>query len=69
MYFNLGSVVSAAAFVVLGLLLFALAFRLATKATLAQFREEILEKQNVALALLVGMLALAVAIIVAAAVH
>ena len=63
------AIVSALVFVLIGLVVFVVAFRATVKSTLAAFREEILEKQNVALALLVGMLALSVALIVAAAVH
>ena len=51
------------------LAVFALAFRIATGALLPRYREEIVDKQNVAAAVLVGLLALALAVIVAAAFH
>ncbi len=69
LYVSFSGIVSALVFVLIGLLVFVVAFRAIAKSTIAAFRSEILEKQNVALALLVGMLALSVALIVAAAVH
>ena len=69
LYISFSAIVSALVFLLIGLAVFLVAFRATAKSTIAAFREEILEKQNVALALLVGMLALAIALIVAAAVH
>ena len=69
LYVSFESVLSALIYVLLGLVIFAVAFRVVLKMVLAAFGEEILEKQNVALATLVGLIALSIAIIVAAAVH
>ena len=69
MYVSLGALASALVFVLAGLSVFHFAFRAATKSSLAMFREEVVEKQNVAVALLVGLLAIALSIIIAAAVH
>ncbi len=69
LYVSFESVLSALIYVVLGLAVFTVAFRVVLKMVLAAFGEEILEKQNVALATLVGLIALSIGIIVAAAVH
>ncbi len=69
LYFSFSSLVSALLFVLLGLLAFTLAFRTIARTALTAFRQEVLEKQNLAAALLVGLVAIAVGIIIAAAVH
>ena len=69
MYFNLGSLISAVAFLLLGLVVFVAAFKSVVKMAVTTFREEILQERNVALAILVGMMSLSLSIIIAAAVH
>jgi putative membrane protein len=56
-------------FVVLGLLVFALAFLIITKATPFSVRQEIEKDQNIALAIVIASVILGVALIIAAAVH
>ena len=69
MYVSFGALLSALVFVLAGLAIFHVVFRVAAKSVVASFRDEIVEKQNTALALLVGLLAVALSIIIAAAVH
>jgi uncharacterized membrane protein YjfL (UPF0719 family) len=69
MYFSFGSLVSAAMFLALGLTVFYLAFKVVARTALTAFRAEIVERNNIALALLVGLVSLGVSIIIAAAVH
>ena len=56
-------------FVILGLLIFALAFLIIAKATPFSVRKEIEEDQNVALAIVIASVILGSALIIAAAVH
>ncbi len=56
-------------FVVLGLIVFALAFVIIAKATPFSVRHEIESDQNVALAIVIGSVILGTAIIIAAAIH
>jgi uncharacterized membrane protein YjfL (UPF0719 family) len=56
-------------FVVLGLIIFALAFLVIAKATPFSVRKEIEEDHNVALAIVIASVILGSAIIIAAAVH
>ena len=69
LYFNFGSIISALAFLVLGLIIYAVVFKSVSKTIRTMFREDILEKQNIALAILIGLVSLSVSIIIAAAVH
>jgi len=69
LFISLSGILNALVFVFMGLLIFAAAFQLAAKAVLPDFRNMIVEKQNMAAALLIGLMAIAIAIIVAAAVH
>ena len=62
-------VVTTVVFVVLGLIVFALAFLVIAKATPFSVRKEIEEDQNVALAIVIGSVILGSALIIAAAVH
>lgn len=62
-------VVTTVAFVVLGLIIFALAFLIIAKATPFSVRKEIEEDQNVALAIVIASVILGSALIIAAAVH
>lgn len=69
MYFNLGSLVSALLFTLLGLLIYFLALRAVVSTAKAALGDRPEGRQDVALAILIGALALGVSIIVAAAVH
>ena len=62
-------VVTTVVFVVLGLIVFALAFLIIAKATPFSVRKEIEDDQNIALAIVIGSVILGSAIIIAAAVH
>jgi putative membrane protein len=62
-------VVTTIVFVVLGLIVFALAFLVIAKATPFSVRKEIEEDQNVALAIVIGAVILGSALIIAAAIH
>jgi uncharacterized membrane protein YjfL (UPF0719 family) len=62
-------VVTTVVFVVLGLIIFALAFLIIAKATPFSVRKEIEEDQNVALAIVIASVILGSALIIAAAVH
>lgn len=67
--FNPLSLLNAAVYAVLGIVLFAVAFIVLDKATPQDLWREIVEEKNVALAVLVGFMCLGIAIIIAAAVH
>ena len=69
MYVSFGALLSAFVFLLAGLAVFHVVFRIAAKSVVASFRQEVVDKQNMALALLVGLLAIALSIIIAAAVH
>lgn len=56
-------------FVLLGLLVFALAFVIIVKASPFSVRKELADDQNVALAIVIGSVIIGSAIIVAAAIH
>jgi len=56
-------------FVLLGLLVFALAFLIIVKASPFSVRKELADDQNVALAIVIGSVIIGSAIIVAAAIH
>ena len=56
-------------FVILGLIIFALAFLVIAKATPFSVRKEIEEDHNVALAIVIASVMLGTALIIAAAVH
>ena len=62
-------VVTTLVFVVLGLIVFALAFLVIAKATPFSVRKEIEEDQNIALAIVIAAVILGSALIIAAAVH
>ena len=62
-------VVTTVVFVVLGLIVFALAFLIIAKATPFSVRKEIEDDQNIALAIVIGAVILGSAIIIAAAIH
>lgn len=69
MYFNLPSLVSALAFVALGLIVYFLALRVAIQMAREALTVGEQAPSELALAILAGALALGVSIIVAAAVH
>ncbi len=56
-------------YALVGVMVFWLSFVILDKATPYKLWEELVEKQNVALAIVVGAMALGISIIVAAAVH
>jgi len=56
-------------FVVLGLIVFAIAFLIIAKASPFSVRKEIEDDQNTALAIMIGSVILGTAIIIAAAIH
>ena len=62
-------VVTTIVFVVLGLIVFALAFLVIAKATPFSVRKELEEDQNIALAIVIGAVILGSALIIAAAIH
>jgi putative membrane protein len=62
-------VVTTLVFVIIGLIVFALAFLVITKVAPFSVRKEIEDDQNVALAIVIGSVILGSALIIAAAVH
>lgn len=62
-------VVTTVVFVVIGLLVFAVAFIIIAKATPFSVRKEIEDDQNVALAIVIASVILGSALIIAAAIH
>lgn len=67
--FHFGSILNAVVYAVLGVVILFLSFLIWDKLTPYNLWKEINEEQNVALAIVVGAMALGVAIIVASAVH
>jgi len=67
--FHPGYLLNAVVFALLGILLFVLAFAVLDKLTPYSLWKEIVEEQNVALAVLVGAMSIGMCIIIAAAVH
>lgn len=67
--FHLGALLSAALFAVLGIFILIMSFVVMDKITPYDLWREIVEKHNMALAILAGFMALGTAIIIAAAVH
>lgn len=65
----LPTVVTTMVFVVIGLIIFAVAFLIIAKATPFSVRKEIEEDHNVALAIVIASVIIGSAIIIAAAVH
>jgi len=60
---------AALAYSIVGLIVFALAFVIVDRLTPYHLWKEIIDDQNVALAIIVGAVAIGIAIIVAAAIH
>jgi putative membrane protein len=69
MSFNWGAFVNSLVYTVIGVLIFWLAFIIVDKITPYNLWKELVEEKNVALAIVVGAMCLAIAIIVAAAIH
>lgn len=66
---NWGPMVAALAYSMIGLLVFAIAFIVVDRLTPYHLWKEIIEEKNTALAIIVGAVAIGIAIIVAAAIH
>ena len=64
-----GVIVGSVLFALIGVAIFWICFVIVDKITPYKLWEEIVEKQNVALAIVVGAMALGISMIVAAAVH
>ena len=67
--FHLGSLLNALIYATFGVFILVLSFFVLDKLTPYDLWKEVVEKQNVAVALLAGMMALGIAIIIASAVH
>jgi uncharacterized membrane protein YjfL (UPF0719 family) len=67
--FQIGFLINALIFALLGIILFVLAFAIMDKMTPYSLWKEIVEEQNVALAILVGAMSIGMCVIIAAAVH
>jgi uncharacterized membrane protein YjfL (UPF0719 family) len=67
--FNIMALINACVYALLGILIFVGAFALVDKLTPYALWKEIVEDQNVALAVLVGFMSLGMCVIIAAAVH
>lgn len=62
-------IVAGAVFALMGVLILAIAFIVVDKATPGNMWKEIIEEKNTAVAVLMGMMSIAIAIIIAAALH
>ena len=67
--FHFEAFVNAIVYALLGIVIFALSFVTIDKLTPHDLWKEIIEDKNIALAIIVGFMALAMGIIIAAAVH
>lgn len=67
--FQPGFLINALIFALLGIVMFVIAFAILDKLTPYSLWKEIVEEQNVALAILVGAMSVGMCIIIAAAVH
>ena len=67
--FHFGYVLNALVFAIIGIVLLVVGFIAWDKITPYDLWKEIVEKQNIALAIMAGFMALGIAIIIAAAVH
>jgi uncharacterized membrane protein YjfL (UPF0719 family) len=67
--FHIGYVINALVFSILGVVLLVVSFIVWDKLTPYDLWREIVEKQNTALAIFAGLMALAIGVIVAASVH
>lgn len=69
MEFRIDHFVNALVYALLGVVIYWVAFIISDKMTPADLWKEIIEKQNMALAIVVGFMSLGIGIIIAAAVH
>ena len=69
MSFNFGALVNSLVYTVIGVVIFWLAFVIVDKITPYDLWKELVEEKNVALAIVVGAMCIAIAIIVGAAIH
>ena len=69
MDFHLGSLINALVYAIVGVIILIVSFVVWDKVTPYNLWQEIVEKQNTALAIFAGLMALGIAIIVASAVH
>lgn len=67
--FHLGNVVNAIVYALLGIVILVGSFAILDKLTPYALWQEIVEKQNMALAILIGAMSLGMSVIIAAAVH
>ena len=67
--FHLGSLLNALIYALFGVIILVLSFFVLDKLTPYDLWKEVVEKQNLAIAVLAGMMALGIAIIIASAVH
>jgi uncharacterized membrane protein YjfL (UPF0719 family) len=67
--FNVAFLINALVFALLGIVLFCVSFAVLDKMTPYSLWKEIVEEQNVALAILIGAMSVGMCIIIAAAVH
>ena len=65
----MGNIISSAAFAFLGVIMFAVAFLIFDLLTPGKLWDELSAKQNSAVAIVIGSVAIALGIIVAAAIH
>ncbi len=69
MEFQIGNLINAFVYALLGIVLFVISFAILDKLTPYALWEEIVEHKNMALAIMVGFMSLGMCVIIAAAVH
>ena len=69
MNFNPEYLLNAMVYALLGVVIYIASFAIVDKITPYHLWQEIVEKQNIALAILVGLMSLGIGVIIAAAVH
>ncbi|MCC7235873.1 MAG: DUF350 domain-containing protein [Bryobacterales bacterium] len=69
MEFQIGNLINAFVYALLGIVLFVISFTILDKLTPYALWEEIVEHKNMALAIMVGFMSLGMCVIIAAAVH
>ena len=68
-FINVGFLVNAIVFSILGVVIFWLSFLFIDKLTPYSLWKEIIEEQNIALAIIVGAMSLGICLIIAASIH
>ena len=68
-YFSLKSFIAVIVYSIMGLIILCVGFKIVDRVTPGDLWQEIVEKQNVALAIATGSITLAIAQIIAAAIH